>query len=62
MTCFNIDELEKKFKEMKFLEITKDDNDNDGSSILKYICEKNIKHEEMLKLFREIRNKQVHSP
>ena len=53
MTCFNMDELEKKFKKMKFLEITKDDH------ILQYICDKNNKHEEMLKMIREIRNKKV---
>ena len=57
MTCFNIDDLEKKFKKMKFLEITKDDHD--GILILQYICDKNNKHEEMLKWIRDIRNKKV---
>ena len=51
MTCFNIDDLEKKFKKMKFLEIEKE--------ILQYICDKNNKHEEMLKWIRDIRNKKV---
>ena len=57
MTCSNMDELEKKFKKMKFLEITKDDHE--GFSILQYICDKNNKHEEMLKMIRDIRNKKV---
>ena len=52
MTCFNMDELEKNFKKMKFL-VTKDDH------ILQYICDKNNKHEEMLKMIRDIRNKKV---
>ena len=57
MTFFNIDDLEKKFKKMKFLEIKKDDHD--GILILQYICDKNNKHEEMLIWIRDIRNQKV---
>ena len=57
MTCFSIDELEKKFKKMKFLEITKDHDQ--GFTILQYICDKNNKDKEMLKLIRDIRNEKV---
>ena len=57
MTCFSIDDLEKKFKKMKFFEITKDDQE--GSLILQYICKKNIEHEHMLIKIRDIRNKKV---
>ena len=57
MTCFNIDDLEKKFKKMKFSEITNDDHD--GKLILEHIWEKNNKHKEILMWIRDIRNKKV---
>ena len=57
MTIFAIDDLEKKFKKMKFLEITKDDQD--GNLILLYIHGKNIENEHMLLKIRDIRNKKV---
>ena len=57
MTFFAIDDLEKRFKKMKFLEITK--NNQDGNLILQYIYDKNIKNEHMLLKIRHIRNKKV---
>ena len=57
MTSFAIDDLEKKFKKMKFVEITK--KNPDGKLILQYIYEKNIKNEHMLLKIRDIRNKKV---
>ena len=57
MTFFAIDDLEKRFKKMKFLEITK--NKQDGNLILQYIYDKNIKNEHMLLKIRHIRNKKV---
>ena len=57
MTFFAIDDLEKEFKKMKFVEITKDNQD--GNSVLEYICDKNTKNEQMLMKIRDIRNKKV---